>query len=104
MDLRTGIESRSSGKKVQRPTFARFLGPFEFRLLQQYLPISAASRPSSCAGCRILEDCLGTCRSSRERIGTLIAGGGQLIQKSIRCLIDVSADWHFNRGMAWQID
>src|SRR5471032_2980243 len=34
-DLRSGVEKRRSGKEVQRSTFARFLGLFDFRLLQQ---------------------------------------------------------------------
>src|ERR1700682_5427340 len=37
-DLRSGIEKRRSSREVQRSTFARFLGLFDFRLLQQYLP------------------------------------------------------------------
>jgi hypothetical protein len=32
---RSGVEKRRSGKEVQRSTFARFLGLFDFRLLQQ---------------------------------------------------------------------
>jgi hypothetical protein len=36
MDLRSGIENRSCCREVQRSTFARFLGLFDFRLLQQY--------------------------------------------------------------------
>ena len=36
MDLRSGIENQSSSREVQRSTFARFLGLFDFRLLQQY--------------------------------------------------------------------
>src|SRR3984893_466744 len=34
-DLRSGIEKRRSSREVQRSTFARFLGLFDFRLLQQ---------------------------------------------------------------------
>ena len=34
-DLRSGVEKRRSGKEVQRSTFARLLGLFDFRLLQQ---------------------------------------------------------------------
>src|SRR5260370_561158 len=37
-DLRSGVEKRRSSREVQRSTFARFLGLFDFRLLQQYLP------------------------------------------------------------------
>jgi hypothetical protein len=36
---RSGVEKRRGSREVQRPTFARFLGLFDFRLLQQYLPI-----------------------------------------------------------------
>src|SRR5258706_12598918 len=36
--LRRGIEKRRSSRELQRSTFARFLGLFDFRLLQQYLP------------------------------------------------------------------
>ena len=39
-DLRSGVEKRRSSGEVQRSTFARFLGLFDFRLLQQYLPIA----------------------------------------------------------------
>jgi hypothetical protein len=42
-DLRSGVEKRRSSREVQRSTFARFLGLFDFRLLQQYLPTSAIS-------------------------------------------------------------
>ncbi len=35
-DLRSGVEKRRSSREVQRSTFARFLGLFDFRLLQQY--------------------------------------------------------------------
>ena len=38
IDLRGGVEKRRSSREVQRSTFARFLGLFDFRLLQQYLP------------------------------------------------------------------
>ena len=34
-DLRSGAEKRRSSREVQRSTFARFLGLFDFRLLQQ---------------------------------------------------------------------
>jgi hypothetical protein len=34
-DLRSGVEKRRSSREVQRSTFARFLGLFDFRLLQQ---------------------------------------------------------------------
>jgi hypothetical protein len=34
-DLRSGVEERHSSREVQRSTFARFLGLFDFRLLQQ---------------------------------------------------------------------
>ena len=37
-DLRSGVEKQRGGGEVQRSTFARFLGLFDFRLLQQYLP------------------------------------------------------------------
>ena len=37
-DLRSGVEMRRSSREVQRSTFARFLGLFDFRLLQQNLP------------------------------------------------------------------
>jgi hypothetical protein len=36
--LRNGVEKRRSGREVQRSTLARFLGLFDFRLLQQYPP------------------------------------------------------------------
>jgi hypothetical protein len=35
-DLRSGVEKRRSGREVSKSTFARFLGLFNFRLLQQY--------------------------------------------------------------------
>jgi hypothetical protein len=35
-DLRSGVEKRRSSREVQRSTFAKFLGLFDFRLLQQY--------------------------------------------------------------------
>jgi hypothetical protein len=35
-DLRRGVEKRRSSREVQRSTFARFLGLFDLRLLQQY--------------------------------------------------------------------
>jgi hypothetical protein len=35
-DLRSRVEKRRSSGEVQRSTFARFLGLFDFRLLQQY--------------------------------------------------------------------
>jgi hypothetical protein len=35
-DLPTGAEKRRSSRKIQRSTFARFLGLFDFRLLQEY--------------------------------------------------------------------
>ncbi|WP_375144125.1 helix-turn-helix domain-containing protein [Bradyrhizobium sp. Ash2021] len=35
-DLRSGVEKRRSSREVQRSAFARFLGLFDFRLLQQY--------------------------------------------------------------------
>src|SRR5258705_6103952 len=38
-DLRSSAEKRRSSRKVKRSTFARFLGLFDFRLLQQYLPL-----------------------------------------------------------------
>jgi hypothetical protein len=34
--LRSGIEKPRSSREVQRSTLARFLGLFDFRLLQQY--------------------------------------------------------------------
>jgi hypothetical protein len=37
-DLRNGLEKRRSSREVQKSTFARFLGLFDFRLLQQYRP------------------------------------------------------------------
>src|SRR5450432_1917529 len=40
MDLGRGIENRSRCGEVQSSTFARFLGSFDFRLLQQYLPLA----------------------------------------------------------------
>jgi hypothetical protein len=43
-DLRSGVEKRRSGKEVQRSTFARFLGLFDFRLLQQNLPRPEVTR------------------------------------------------------------
>jgi hypothetical protein len=33
-DLRGGVKKRSSSREVQRSTFARFVGLFDFRLLQ----------------------------------------------------------------------
>jgi hypothetical protein len=41
-DLRSGAEQRRSSREVQSSTFARFLGLFDFRLLQQNLPIGEA--------------------------------------------------------------
>jgi hypothetical protein len=38
MDLRSGAEEQFSGREAARSAFARFLGLFDFRLLQQYLP------------------------------------------------------------------
>jgi hypothetical protein len=38
--LRSGIEKRPSSGEAQKSTFARFLGLFDFRLLQQYRHIS----------------------------------------------------------------
>jgi hypothetical protein len=35
-DLRNGAKERCSRREAQRSTFARFLGLFDFRLLQQY--------------------------------------------------------------------
>ena len=35
-DLRSGLEKRRSSREAQKSTFARFLGLFDFRLLQQY--------------------------------------------------------------------
>src|SRR5258705_12023331 len=40
-DLPSSAEKRRSSRKVHRSTFARFLGSFDFRLLQQYLPRAA---------------------------------------------------------------
>jgi hypothetical protein len=37
----SGVEKRRSSREVQRSTFARFLGLFDFRLLQQYPPGAA---------------------------------------------------------------
>jgi hypothetical protein len=37
-DLRSGAEKRHSSRDVQSSTIARFLGLFDFRLLQQNLP------------------------------------------------------------------
>src|ERR1700730_18207888 len=37
-DLRSSVEKRRSSREVQRSTFARFLGLFDFRLLQQLSP------------------------------------------------------------------
>src|SRR4029434_7833662 len=37
-DLRSGVERRRGSREVQRSTFARFLGLFDFRLLQPYRP------------------------------------------------------------------
>src|SRR6476660_781284 len=37
-DLRSGAAERCSNREAQGSTFARFLGLFDFRLLQQYLP------------------------------------------------------------------
>src|SRR4029078_12301747 len=37
-DVRSGVEKRRSSGEVWRSTFARFLGLFDFRLLQQYRP------------------------------------------------------------------
>jgi hypothetical protein len=37
-DLRSRAETPRSSREVQRATFARFSGSFDFRLLQQYLP------------------------------------------------------------------
>ena len=37
-DLRSGVEKRRRSREVQRSTFVRFLGLFDFRLLQQNLP------------------------------------------------------------------
>jgi hypothetical protein len=39
-DLRSRVEKRRSSGEIQRSTFARFLGLFDFRLLQQYPPHS----------------------------------------------------------------
>ena len=39
-DLRSRVEKRRSSGEIQRSTFARFLGLFDFRLLQQYPPNS----------------------------------------------------------------
>src|SRR5712672_4563110 len=35
---RSGVAKQRSSREVKRSTFARFLGSFDFRLLQQYLP------------------------------------------------------------------
>lgn len=45
-DLRGGVEERRSSREVKRSTFARFLGLFDFRLLQQYLPIAEVNAPT----------------------------------------------------------
>jgi hypothetical protein len=48
-----------------------------------FVPISSASHPSSYAGCRILEDChWDVPKVPGSELAALIAGGGQLIQKS----------------------
>src|ERR1700716_1144000 len=39
----TGAKERRSRREAQRSTFARFFGLFDFRLLQQYLPIPDSS-------------------------------------------------------------
>jgi hypothetical protein len=47
-DLASGAEKRRNSRKIRRSTFARFLGLFDFRLLQQYPPIPdslARSKP-----------------------------------------------------------
>ena len=63
-DLLSGAAERRSSKEVQRSTFARFLGVFYFRLLQQYLPAAEVTGrnggliaprvrvPKAKAGCR----------------------------------------------------
>ena len=51
-DLRIGVEKRRSSREVQRSIFARFLGLFDFRLLQQYLPQSGHA--AVVAGCPLL--------------------------------------------------
>jgi hypothetical protein len=43
-DLRSGTEKRRRIREVQRSTFARFLGLFDFRLLQQYRPLAVMSK------------------------------------------------------------
>src|SRR5882757_2900834 len=48
MDLRSGAKERRSRREAQRSTFARFFGLFDFRLLQQYLPL-----PDSCTAANI---------------------------------------------------
>jgi hypothetical protein len=45
-DLRSGAKKRRSSREVQRSTFARFLGLFDFRLLQQYRPHPDIARPT----------------------------------------------------------
>ena len=51
---RSGAEKRHSSREVQRSTFARFLGLFDFRLLQQYLPRTDIRRHSGVNCCRCL--------------------------------------------------
>jgi hypothetical protein len=61
-DLRSGTEKRRSSREIQRSTFARFLGLFDFRLLQQYLPqadIGAVSERSTAQGRSVLLNELG---------------------------------------------
>ena len=43
-DLRSGVEKRRNSREVQRSTFARFFGSFDFRLLQQNPPEAAPRR------------------------------------------------------------
>src|SRR5450755_1280985 len=47
--LGSGVEKRRSSREVQRSAFARFLGLFDFRLLQQNLP-RADMAPSARSG------------------------------------------------------
>src|SRR5260370_27022652 len=58
-DLRSGAKERRSRREAQRSTFARFFGLFDFRLLQQNLPIvSLWGRPVLArSGSSVLMDC-----------------------------------------------
>jgi len=52
-DLRSGVEKRRSSREVQRSTFARFLGLFDFRLLQQYLPLPDSANYETERQCKV---------------------------------------------------